>query len=488
MKYFLFEGGDVLGPFSAEELWQRKGFGLQSLVCPEEKSADEAYWKPAQSYELLATPPAVVPQEETHRESTTPVQRAENLIQQVNSTVGELSRLDGLEPAALTTPVDQFVESSPTEQPANNPISVNTQTVGQANPLEEYFNTMRTGDLGNILGIPDPKVNSDMNLSRVMEKEFEKTDPMLSAHPATEKDPFDEFTPRTEQTEAPQATTPDEIDRQTQAQLTSETNTQQTAEATPTDLKSEELVSASAESKADSEATKSPSPAQSATLEQAVSALLPETAPADTPTEPNSFAQHIAEEPSVKLSLPTQTTFEQPKQGGWWIGLVGIVGLLLLALGAGIWLRYTGGKTAPSQPVAPTLPAATAAKPVIRENGAAPTKTPPPAETKKPAPVQQAENISQEQQAIEIVQNHVLDKARGTIQEFFTSHYATQLAQGYAFAWSAEPLHKQVYVVKYRLAKTRKEPIVYIFQVDTSKKKLTGALNNITLDLVGKIK
>ena len=327
---------------------------------------------------------------------------------------------------------------------------------------------MRTGDLGNILGIPDPKVNSDMNLSRVMEKEFEKTDPMLSAHPATEKDPFDEFTPRTEQTEAPQATTPDEIDRQTQAQLTSETNTQQTAEATPTDLKSEELVSASAESKADSEATKSPSPAQSATLEQAVSALLPETAPADTPTEPNSFAQHIAEEPSVKLSLPTQTTFEQPKQGGWWIGLVGIVGLLLLALGAGIWLRYTGGKTAPSQPVAPTLPAATAAKPVIRENGAAPTKTPPPAETKKPAPVQQAES--------------------GTIQEFFTSHYATQLAQGYAFAWSAEPLHKQVYVVKYRLAKTRKEPIVYIFQVDTSKKKLTGALNNITLDLVGKIK
>ena len=69
-----------------------------------------------------------------------------------------------------------------------------------------------------------------------------------------------------------------------------------------------------------------------------------------------------------------------------------------------------------------------------------------------------------------------------------TQRYSRELANGYGAMWSAEPLHRDVYVVKYRLAKTRKEPIVYIFQVDTAKKKLTGALNNITLDLVGKIK
>ena len=45
-----------------------------------------------------------------------------------------------------------------------------------------------------------------------------------------------------------------------------------------------------------------------------------------------------------------------------------------------------------------------------------------------------------------------------------------------------------VYIVKYRLSKTRSEPVVYIFQVDVARNKLTGALNNITLDLVGKIK
>ena len=87
-----------------------------------------------------------------------------------------------------------------------------------------------------------------------------------------------------------------------------------------------------------------------------------------------------------------------------------------------------------------------------------------------------------------MVQNYTLDKSRGPVEHYLTQRYSRELANGYGAMWSAEPLHRDVYVVKYRLAKTRKEPIVYIFQVDTAKKKLTGALNNITLDLVGKIK
>ena len=31
------------------------------------------------------------------------------------------------------------------------------------------------------------------------------------------------------------------------------------------------------------------------------------------------------------------------------------------------------------------------------------------------------------------------------------------------------------------------EPIVYVFQADVSKGTLTGALNNVALDLLGKI-
>jgi hypothetical protein len=89
---------------------------------------------------------------------------------------------------------------------------------------------------------------------------------------------------------------------------------------------------------------------------------------------------------------------------------------------------------------------------------------------------------------VEIVQNYVLDPKRGTVKDFLSKHHEDQLSSGYAGVWSAELLHRNTYVVKYRLSKTRQEPIVYIFQVDTAKNKLTGALNNITLDLVGKIK
>ena len=65
--------------------------------------------------------------------------------------------------------------------------------------------------------------------------------------------------------------------------------------------------------------------------------------------------------------------------------------------------------------------------------------------------------------------------------------YRDKLSQGYTGAWSAEPLHKNAYIVKYRLTKTRMEPIVYVFQADVSKGTLTGALNNVALDLLGKI-
>ena len=92
-----------------------------------------------------------------------------------------------------------------------------------------------------------------------------------------------------------------------------------------------------------------------------------------------------------------------------------------------------------------------------------------------------------EERAKEIVQNYVLDEKRGTVESYLMRRYAQQLAAGYSAHWLAEPLHRNVYVVEYRLSKTRQEPIVYIFQADIEKKKLTGALNNITLDLVGKL-
>ena len=85
------------------------------------------------------------------------------------------------------------------------------------------------------------------------------------------------------------------------------------------------------------------------------------------------------------------------------------------------------------------------------------------------------------------MQNYPLSGNRGKLAAYLTHIYQSQLAQGYTGTWEAEALHKNTYLVKYRLTKTRKEPIIYVFQADVVANKLTGALNNISLDLVGKI-
>ena len=104
-----------------------------------------------------------------------------------------------------------------------------------------------------------------------------------------------------------------------------------------------------------------------------------------------------------------------------------------------------------------------------------------------PPPPQTITEPSQENKALSLVQNYRLPGNKGTIAAYLNQLYRPQLTQGYTASWSVEPLHKSTYIVKYRLTKTRMEPVVYIFQADVEAGKLTGALNNITLDLVGKI-
>ena len=113
MKYCLFEGGDVVGPFSAEELLQRKGFGAHSLVCPQEHSEEESYWKAAREYEEFSWKDATQTEQTAEVPSAEPVsERAEQLVEELNKTLHDLSALEGLDPEELTTPVDQFTETS----------------------------------------------------------------------------------------------------------------------------------------------------------------------------------------------------------------------------------------------------------------------------------------------------------------------------------------------------------------------------------------
>lgn len=129
---------------------------------------------------------------------------------------------------------------------------------------------------------------------------------------------------------------------------------------------------------------------------------------------------------------------------------------------------------APSGPSAAKVPSVTPPPPFVRS---APEVKP----VLPPAPLTAADK------ALAAVQNYRLSGDRGTIASYFDRIYKTKLSQGYTGNWSAEALHKNIYIVKYRLSKTRLEPVVYVFQADAAQGKLTGALNNAALDLVGKI-
>ena len=166
--------------------------------------------------------------------------------------------------------------------------------------------------------------------------------------------------------------------------------------------------------------------------------------------------------------------------------------IIILALLGLLWLL--GQKPAP----APAGQAAPAAPAVVKE-GAAVDELMPDVDLDVPsarevlssAPAAevavQEPQIPPQEKALQIVKDYELPNSNGKIADYFDRIYKTKLAQGYSAVWSATPLHNNVYIVKYRISKTRLEPVVYLFQVDVAKNKLIGALNNITMDLVGKI-
>lgn len=572
MKYCLFESGDVVGPLTAEEISLRSGFGPHTFVCPEEHSEDEAYWKEACAYADFGFEPEVPlteassADESLSNEKSAPnpplsVESKTDMPPAVLETFPEPSQKE--EPSSLSAarPIsailleaaeeksleettaaaeketfaspDQAVSAPAPEDTKTEEPVVDFQTVSGAkpSPIEEYFNTIRSGDLGNILGIPDAKENSDMSLSRAMRSQFEKTEP--PAGPVSEeelKDPFDAFSSvpdapsQTFLESAEPAAFPSQPAKEPEnvslepssedvlptgataaaqdAGMTLEPlppqKDEKTAAGTDVSVSSgPDDASAKEEARLPSVNQNFPSsgnfPAYSAPKEpktpDAVTTIL--NGKLDVKKEESDLVEPIkAVEPlereqtaassSADSSAPVFTPKEQKHGKGK--QLFFIFGVLILL--AGVLLRLSASQLASNPNVSPR-PAEESAVPV-----------PPAAETARPEPVvpqvpavqTPSEPTDPLELSKQVAQRHELGKGRGTVEEYLNKRYAAELAAGYSSAWSSEPLHRNVYVVKYRLAKARKEPIVYIFQTDVSKKKLTGALNNITLDLVGKIR
>lgn len=725
MKYWLFERGDVVGPFPAEELTGREGFGPQSLVCPEDRGDDDTFWKEAQFYEDFAPAASPAPAEPDEKQTSAvpepaqPAEKKDVFDEELDSLLSENNPLAEAEPSAGETAEKVHF---PPHEPA------------KSGPIEDYFNNIQGGDLGNILGIPDPNENSDMNLARALEKQFKQTEPPQQAQTPVqiESGPFDEFTakedlddltpgdglaavaplndngapvvlaekplpaeekpkfrlrkkqepkpgedktaPRAEtqpaqekpaagehlqpaQAEPTPAAVPDEkqtpavqepaghipADKksapekasaekpQPQAQkeetLTEEkqpapapqTETTGAAEGAPLRAAQEVQPEPAPQAEPETEemdsiplsvareplalsvknpdglketpAEETPAPAngpaetaepeaqtrspqekpildiqETAEEQTSQTAQAPqESAPQATqtpeetqPQEPEKESPQAAQVPAreqtpapaaqdpveeimsgavevntapevpepikqvapvvepqvnrVKPKLKKTPEIEQfltekilpadepparRNKGVLWAGVL----LVLLLLAGGFLLLLKPAATKPeTAPAAQPLTQSGGAVEELMPDAAVQPEVPtaqealslpgaPSAKAKSAAPAAPAApELNPVDTARQIVQNYNLPNFNGKVSDYFDRIYKDKLAQGYSATWSAERLHNNVYIVKYRLSKTRSEPVVYIFQVDVARNKLTGALNNITLDLVGKIK
>lgn len=184
MTYWLFDGSDVVGPFTVQQLLERGGFGPGSLVCPEAHASDETYWKAASGYADFGFGAAESEKPLSPEDLTLPEDAPDETFEQemLDTLIGAncpLASPDEIEPAPA--------EPVTLRMPAKHPT--------RPSPIEDYFNNIKGEDLGNILGIPDPNENSDMNLQRALEHQFADTTPPVEKEiRPIENDPFDEFT------------------------------------------------------------------------------------------------------------------------------------------------------------------------------------------------------------------------------------------------------------------------------------------------------
>lgn len=644
MKYWFFDGNDVVGPFTPKELAARAGFAATSLVCPENFSENEDNWQTAAAFPDFHFDP----KEGLPASAPEPDENTDSFDEEMDTLLKERSPLSGPEENAAETPSLEIPK-----KPA------------KPGPIEDYFNNIKGEDLGNILGIPDPNENSDMNLARALETQFNKTAPPADKEiQPIEDDPFDEFTtdaadetdeilpapaaqtqPPAPDTAAEPAARPETANPQPQAEKAQPENTpkkeiskkparakkQPAPASVPISVAPEEdLVltvrrelppekeSVPAPAKVEQEKTvpgpkplaeedaptfslpvlgrpetelppvpveeipfeavlnESPSsqpapqepPQEAAAVEASPSAPQTENAPgemqpAETPaetgapetprgddaaaSEPAQTAQEPQDEEQPEELVP-QTPEEEPKDPKEETVRNILKGQLevpptpeleepiknvpvepqinqvkprlsqtpeieefltqtqneriarsrsnkkakaalsvlaaLLAVGAAFFINQTvAQEPASSEHKTGVLPNPSPAdvKPLA---GSGVEELLPDIPVPPPAPQAQP---SLSDKALAVVQNYQLSGSRGTVASYFDRLYQTKKAQGYTASWSAEPLHKSTYIVKYRLTKTRMEPIVYVFQADAARGKLTGALNNIALDLVGKI-
>lgn len=199
-------------------------------------------------------------------------------------------------------------------------------------------------------------------------------------------------------------------------------------------------------------------------------------------TQVEHVETNLSSTPEIETFLQEQQELALPNRKKAHLMLL-IVFVLLIIGGAGVLSHYLtnlANKTRQTAEKAKAVAAMQQQKATSKKQEYVPTS---PVVSVKPS-TNQDPNLDK---ALSIAQHYWLPTKKSTLISYLSDSYKDHFSNGYVETWSAEPLHKNTYIVKYRLAKPRLEPIVYMFQVDVSTGTMTGALNNIAIDLIGKI-
>ena len=436
MKYWIFDGSDVVGPLTPKEVAARPDFMAVSLICPEYASQKAASWRRASAFaefhfdESSGKLQLVSAAEDEQR----PAMPARRQIKKPSRP-----------PRAM---LNGFVKLSRDKRPAKVPVPVRLakgEDLDLSLPKQEVTATGKKEQPAASITAPSPgekqpsqqtqKLAYDATL--MLEKSSGDLPPLPEGDGTrmfvTDADQNDDL-PEKELFLAPQ----EEIAAETAPQPTQDESSSSPA----ADDEKQSLPEVETES--------------ISTLSQIKPRLLP------TPE-----IEEFLTDQQLSIVRPHRNYTKK-------ILIILLVLLLLPGIGYFTWKMINRPSAQPAAAVeavgneelalAMTEPAGTA----LAKGAAA------------PAPVTAAEK------ALAIVQNYRLSEDLGTIASYFDRIYQDRFAQGYTGAWSVEPLHKSTYIVKYRLTKTRTEPVVYVFQADAARGQLTGALNNAALDLVGK--
>ena len=501
MRYWLFDGDDVAGPFSPEELAARADFSAASLLAPETKSEEQNAWQRASSF------PEFEWNEETGALTIVP---------------SAPEQAQPAEPAASVAPEQKpqpIFTQAPQAVAAPDPAASSPESVSQK-PQEPQEPS------AHVLPLPEKQTPVPLAKPIVL---AEGTDDIISL-PVHEEPAAQEVAPQPQEPPQPQvvhavaeeepaAPIPSEMPTLLTRELpTGSSQLPNVDQIPPADTWEEadldnpfepqvqEAVPPEPFSPAPTEPTPVSVPEELVSLPNPMHPreyVVPQELPPDwlDRTEPlitpggvrKVLKPHLTQTPEINTFLHAQQEALRPgrRKAKWMLWILFIL-LIPGAVALAVHKKQIPAVPAVQKPVSQPAPAKNPVKePVLPEQPIAQKSVvqTEPEEAVIPAMLPPAApKPALGEQAIEIVKNYQLSGNRGTTETYLNRMYQTQLdSGGYASEWSAEPLHKSIYIVKYRLTKTRNEPIVYVFQADVSKGKVVGALNNITLDLIGKI-